>query len=66
MSIRKLEKRFKPRRIALIGVGRIATDAAYLLPRRKAVGNRIKPGCAEPAIINGLLEMMREFLGTRR
>jgi neutral ceramidase len=48
------------------GVGYIPTDAAYLLPSEKAVGNRIKPGCAEPAIINGFLDMMREFLGARK
>jgi hypothetical protein len=48
------------------GIGYIPTDAAYLLPSEKAVGNRIKPGCAEPAIINGFLEMMRDFLAVPR
>jgi neutral ceramidase len=48
------------------GVGYIATDAAYLLPSEKAVGNRIKPGCAEPAIINGFLDMMRDFLEVQK
>ena len=33
-------------------VGYIPTDKAYLLPSEKAVGNRIKPGCAEPAIVS--------------
>jgi hypothetical protein len=48
------------------GIGYIPTDAAYLLPSEKAVGNRIKPGCAEPAIINGFLEMMRDFLELKK
>jgi neutral ceramidase len=48
------------------GVGYIATDTAYLLPAEKTVGNRIKAGCAEPAIINGFLEMMGDFLGTTK
>jgi hypothetical protein len=48
------------------GAGYIPTDAAYLLPSEKAVGNRLKPGCAEPAMINAFLDMMRDFLGTRK
>lgn len=44
------------------GVGYIATDKAYLLPAEKTVGNRIKPGCAEPAIVNGFLDLMRDYL----
>ena len=34
-------------------IGYIPTDKAYLLPAQMAVNNKIKPGCAEPAIVNG-------------
>jgi hypothetical protein len=44
------------------GIGYIPTDKAYLLPSEKAVGNRIKPGCAEPAMIGAFQEMMRQYL----
>jgi hypothetical protein len=44
------------------GVGYIPTDKAYLLPSEKAVGNRIKPGCAEPAMIGAFREMMQQYL----
>lgn len=48
------------------GVGYIATDAAYLLPAEKTVGNRIKPGCAESAIVEGITVMMREYLNVQK
>jgi hypothetical protein len=44
------------------GVGYIPTDKAYLLPSEKALGNRFKPGCAEPAMIGAFQEMMRQYL----
>jgi neutral ceramidase len=43
-------------------IGYIPTDKAYLLPSEKAVGNRLKPGCAEPAIVSELQAMMRRYL----
>jgi len=42
--------------------GYIPTDKAFLLPSEKAVGNRLKPGCAEPAIVTGFQEMMRSYI----
>jgi neutral ceramidase len=44
------------------GVGYIPTDKAFLLPSEKAVGNRIKPGCAEPAMVNEFQAMMKRYL----
>jgi hypothetical protein len=44
------------------GVGYIPTDKAYLLPSEKAVGNRIKPGCAEPAIVNGFVDLEKQYM----
>jgi neutral ceramidase len=43
-------------------VGYIPTDKAYLLPSEKAVGNRLKPGCAEPAIVGEFQAMMKRYL----
>jgi hypothetical protein len=43
-------------------VGYIPTDEAYLLPSEKAVGNRLKPGCAEPAIVGEFRAMMKRYL----
>lgn len=43
-------------------VGYIPTDKAFLLPSEKAVGNPIKPGCAEPAIVSGFQSMMKSYL----
>jgi hypothetical protein len=40
----------------------IPTDKAYLLPSEKAVGNRLKPGCAEPAIVGEFQAMMKRYL----
>jgi neutral ceramidase len=40
----------------------IPTDKAYLLPSEKAVGNRIKPGCAEPAMIGAFKSMETQYL----
>ena len=43
-------------------VGYIPTDKAFLLPSEKAVGNPIKPGCAEPAMVNEFREMEKRYL----
>ena len=43
-------------------VGYIPTDQAYLLPSEKAVGNALKPGCAEPAMIGAFQDLMRRYL----
>lgn len=44
------------------GVGYIPTDKAYLMPSEKAITNRIKPGCAEPAIVGGFKQMEKSYL----
>jgi hypothetical protein len=44
------------------GIGYIPTDKAYLLPSEKAITNRIKPGCAEPAMINAFRDMMEKYM----
>ena len=43
-------------------IGYIPTDKAYLLPAAMAVNNRLKPGCAESAIVGGFLDMERQYL----
>ena len=43
-------------------IGYIPTDKAYLLPSEKAVGNRLKPGCAEPAMVSEFQAMMERYL----
>jgi hypothetical protein len=42
--------------------GYIPTDKAYLLPSEKAVGNNLKPGCAEPAMVNEFKAMETKYL----
>lgn len=44
------------------GIGYIPTDKAYLLPSEKALTNRLKPGCAEPALIDAFHGMMEAYL----
>ncbi len=44
------------------GIGYIPTDKAYLLPSEKAVGNQLKPGCAEPAIVGGFKSLEAQYL----
>ena len=44
------------------GAGYIPTDKAFLLPSEKAVGNRLKPGCAEPAMVGEFQTMMKSYL----
>ena len=48
--------------LAPAGAGDIPTDEAFLMPANRAVGNRLKPGCAEAAIINSFNEMTQENL----
>jgi len=43
-------------------IGYIPTDVAYTLPSEKALGNVLKPGCAEPAMIAAFQEMMDEYI----
>jgi len=45
--------------------GYIATDEAYLLPAEKTVTNRIKPGCAEPALVARFNKAMMEYAESR-
>lgn len=44
------------------GIGYVPTDKAYLLPSEKAITNRIAPGCAEPAMIEGFRAMMESYM----
>ena len=44
------------------GIGYIPTDKAYLMPSEKAITNSIKPGCAEPAIIDAFTNMEKTYL----
>lgn len=44
------------------GIGYIPTDKAYLMPSEKAITNRIKPGCAEPAIVGSFKQMEQSYL----
>jgi neutral ceramidase len=43
-------------------VGYIPTDKAYLLPSEKAITNSLKPGCAEPAMVDGYARMEAQYL----
>jgi neutral ceramidase len=43
-------------------IGYIPSDAAYLLPSQMAAGNRLKPGCAEPAMIGAFKSMESQYL----
>ena len=43
-------------------VGYIPTDKAYLLPAEKALTNPLKPGCAEPAMVDAWRGMMAKYL----
>jgi hypothetical protein len=44
------------------GIGYIPTDKAYLMPSEKAITNRIKPGCAEAAIVGAFKQMEQSYL----
>jgi neutral ceramidase len=43
-------------------IGYIPTDKAYLLPAAMAVNNRLKPGCAEPAIVDAFVGLEKQYL----
>ena len=43
-------------------IGYIPSDQAYLLPSAMAANNRLKPGCAEPAIAGAFVDMEKEYL----
>lgn len=43
-------------------IGYIPTDKAYMLPSEQAVGNRLKPGCAEPAMVDEFQAMMKRYM----
>ena len=43
-------------------IGYIPTDKAYLLPAAMAVNNRLKPGCAEPAIVDAFVNLEKQYL----
>lgn len=47
-------------------IGYVPTDAAYLMPSEKAISNVLKPGCAEPTMINAFLELMDEYLSVAK
>ena len=49
---------FPNRLSASRSVGYIPTDDAYGRYTFQVLGNRIKPGCAENAIVNTILDMM--------
>jgi neutral ceramidase len=44
------------------GIGYIPSDQGFAMPSEKAVGNRLKPGCAEPAIVSAFQGLMRQYL----
>ena len=48
-----------------LGAAYIPSDEGYLRIPTVMV-NRIKPGCAESAIVNGILTMERDYLGTQK
>ena len=43
-------------------IGYIPTDKAYLLPAAMAANNRLKPGCAEPAIVGAFVDLEKQYL----
>ena len=47
-------------------VGYIPTDKAYLLPSEKVIANRLKPGCAEPAMVDAFRRLEDQYLARRR
>ena len=44
------------------GIGYIPTDKAYLMPSEKAIVNAIKPGCAEPGIVDAFKKLETAYL----
>ncbi|WP_339786842.1 hypothetical protein [uncultured Imperialibacter sp.] len=47
-------------------IGYVPTDAAYLMPSEKALGNSLKPGCAEPAMIDAFVQLMDEYIALKQ
>jgi hypothetical protein len=43
-------------------IGYIPTDRAYTLPSQMAANNKIKPGCAEPAIVGGFADLEKQYI----
>ncbi len=43
-------------------VGYVPSDLAYTLPSEKAVNNKLKPGCAGPALTEGFQKLERSYL----
>ncbi len=43
-------------------IGYIPSERAYLLPSAMAANNRIKPGCAEQAIVGAFVELEKQYL----
>jgi len=43
-------------------IGYIPSEKSYLLPSQMAVNNHIKPGCAEQSIVNGFLDLEKQYL----
>jgi hypothetical protein len=44
------------------GIGYIPTDKAYLMPSEKAITNPIKPGCAEPSMVDAFKKLETTYL----
>ena len=43
-------------------IGYIPSEKSYLLPSAMAANNPIKPGCAEPAIVNEFVNMEKQYV----
>jgi hypothetical protein len=43
-------------------IGYIPGERAYLLPSAMAANSRIKPGCAEQAIVGAFMELEKQYL----
>jgi neutral/alkaline ceramidase-like enzyme len=43
-------------------IGYIPSEKAYLLPSAMAANNRIKPGCAEQALVGAFVELEKQYL----
>jgi len=48
------------------GGGYIPSERAFTLPAAMAANNRLKPGCAEQAIVNAFVELERQYLAVWR
>jgi len=43
-------------------IGYIPSEKSYLLPSQMAVNNHIRPGCAEQSIVNGFLDLEKQYI----